>query len=298
MKVLVFGASGQVGQELQKFDNVVALDRNAADLTDPQSCVAHIETTNADAIINAAAYTAVDRAEDDEDTATLVNGHAVGIMAQAAATRNLPFLHISTDYVFDGHGSEPHLPSAATAPLNAYGRSKLTGEKAIQRVGGRHIILRTSWVFSAHGSNFVKTMLRLAESHDHIRVVNDQIGGPTPAADIAAALMEIASQITSTDHPGGTYHFSGAPAVSWAEFAKEIFFQAGRDITVTGIPSVDYPTPAPRPLNSRLSCESLHQDFGISMPDWRKGLAAVLRENKSTKAARTPPESNGTQAPS
>ena len=284
MKVLVFGASGQVGQELRKFNNVVALSRSAADLTDPRSCVAHIATTNADAIINAAAYTAVDRAEEDEATATLVNSHAVGIMAQAAAQRRLPFLHISTDYVFDGHGNDPRSPSDPTAPLNAYGRSKLAGEQAIQDTGARHIILRTSWVFSAHGSNFVKTMLRLSESHDHLRVVNDQIGGPTSAADIATALMVIASQMKTTDHPGGTYHFSGTPAVSWAEFAKEIFSQVERDITVTGIPSVDYPTPAPRPLNSRLSCESLYEDFGISMPDWREGLAAVLKESKSTKA--------------
>ena len=158
MKVLVFGATGQVGQELRSFDNVIALDRNAADLTNPAACADYISTTQADAVINAAAYTAVDKAEEDEALATIINGTTPGAMARAAATRNLPFLHISTDYVFDGSGTKPHKPTDTTAPLNAYGRSKLAGEETIRQARGRHLILRTSWVFSAH-------RLQLRENH-------------------------------------------------------------------------------------------------------------------------------------
>lgn len=279
MKLLVFGHSGQVATELRRQGGpeMIALDRAAADFTDPSSCEAAIDVCDAEAVINAAAFTAVDRAEAEEAVALKVNGEAPGAMARACAARGLPFLHVSTDYVFPGSGSGSWRPTDPVAPLNAYGRTKLAGEEAVRAAGGRHIILRTSWVFSAHGANFVKTMLSLADSRDSLSVVDDQIGGPTPAADIAAALLVMAQAMTS-GQTGGTYHFAGSPAVSWAGFARETFAQAGRHVEVTGIPSTEYPTPADRPLNSRLDCAKTYQDFDIAAPDWKSGLAAVLKE--------------------
>jgi len=279
MRVLVFGATGQVATELQLQggEGLTALGRDRADLTDPALCAEIIRQTDAEAVINAAAYTAVDRAEVEEALATLVNGDAPAAMARAAAERGLPFLHVSTDYVFAGRGSAPHRPGDPPAPLNAYGRSKLAGEVGIRAAGGPHAILRTSWIFSAHGANFVKTMLRLSQTRDRLDVVADQIGGPTPAADIAAALLAMARALRD-GQPGGTYHLAGAPFVSWAGFAREIFARAGRDVAVRDIPSVDFPTPAKRPLNSRLDCATLETDFGITEPDWRDGLERVLRD--------------------
>jgi len=277
MKVLVFGRSGQVASELQRQAEVVALGRDQADLTNPSACAAIISATDADVIINAAAYTAVDRAESEEDTANLVNGAAPTAMAEVAADRGIPFLHISTDYVFSGAGTTPWQVDDPVAPPNAYGRSKLLGEQGVRAAGGNHAILRTSWVFSSHGANFVKTMLRLSESRDALNVVDDQIGGPTPAAEIARALLQMARAIQD-GQAGGTYHFGGTPCVSWADFAREIFAQAHRKVAVTGIPTSGYPTPAVRPLNSRMDCTALERDFGIAPPDWRQGLATVLRE--------------------
>ena len=279
MTVLVFGKTGQVAQELARLGGVRCLDRAQADLSDPAACAAIIANTDATAVINAAAYTAVDRAEDDEALATTINGHAPTAMAKAAAARGLPFVQISTDYVFDGSGDQPWMPDAPTAPLNAYGRSKLIGEEGVRAARGPHVILRSSWVFSAHGTNFVKTMLRLSESRDQLTVVADQIGGPTWAGDIARVCLTLAEALTN-GHPGGTYHLSGGPDTSWADFARGIFAQAGRDTQVTGIPSADYPTPAKRPANSRLDCTSLARDFTIPRPDWRAGLTHVLKELK------------------
>lgn len=282
MRLLVFGRTGQVATELARLAAREGLDatflgRAQADLADPPHCAAAIADFAPEAVINAAAYTAVDKAESEEALATAVNGAAPGAMAQACARAAIPFLHVSTDYVFDGSGDAPRTEADPAAPLNAYGRSKLAGEAAIRDSGVAHAILRTSWVFSAHGSNFVKTMLRLSESRDALRVVEDQVGGPTPAADIAAALVEVARALRD-GHPGGTYHFAGAPDTSWAGFAREIFSQAGRAVEVTGIPTADYPTPAARPLNSRLDCAKLRTDFGVTRPDWRAGLAGVLKE--------------------
>ncbi|WP_299352016.1 dTDP-4-dehydrorhamnose reductase [uncultured Shimia sp.] len=280
MKVLVFGKSGQVATELQRYPAVIALGRDQADLYDPEACAAQIAETEAKAVINAAAYTAVDQAEQDEPLARVINGTTPGAMASAAAERGLPFLHVSTDYVFEGAGDQPRATDAPTGPMNAYGRTKLEGEDAIRAVGGAHVILRTSWVFSAHGANFVKTMLRLSETRDALSVVEDQIGGPTPAKDIAKTLMLMAEQMVTTQHLGGTFHYSGAPATSWADFAREIFRQAGRDVAVTGIPTAEYPTPASRPLNSRLDCAELFDVFGVLQPDWRAGLEDVLNHLK------------------
>lgn len=275
MKILVFGKTGQVALALQRQQGGHYLDRRQADLSDPAACAALIAATDADVVINAAAYTAVDKAEDDEAIATLINGETPGAMAQAAAVRGLPFVHVSTDYVFDGSGTTPWRPDDTPAPLNAYGRSKLAGEIAIRASGVRHVILRTSWVFSADGSNFVKTMLRLSETRDALNVVDDQIGGPTPADDIASTLLTTARALLK-DHAGGTYHYAGTPATTWQCFARETFARANREVTVSGIATSAYPTPAARPLNSRLDCSSLMTDFGITPSDWKAGLNRVL----------------------
>ena len=275
---LVFGSTGQVATELARLARVTTLSRAEADLSNPEACAAAIRARQPEAVINAAAWTAVDAAETDEETARVVNGVAPGAMAQACAELGIPFLHVSTDYVFDGSGIRPWCEDNATAPLGAYGRSKLAGEQAVAEAGGCHAILRTSWVFSAHGANFVKTMLRLAARRNAIDVVDDQVGGPTPAADIAAALLQMARQMTAGQGGTGLYHFSGVPWVSWAEFAREIFAQAGRDVVVTGISSTEYLTPAARPLNSRLDGTRLARDFGIRPPDWKTGLSQVLKE--------------------
>jgi dTDP-4-dehydrorhamnose reductase len=282
MRALVFGVTGQVARELRRRcpDGVemTALARETADLTDPASCADAIMAHPCDVVINAAAYTAVDRAETEEDLATLINGKAPTAMAQAAATQRLPFLHVSTDYVFDGSGDRPWREDDSVAPLNAYGRSKLAGEAGVIAAGGEYAILRTSWVFSAHGNNFVKTMLRLSQTHDQLRVVEDQIGGPTAAADIADALWQMATAFYAGKGRAGIYHFSGAPDTSWKCFARETFVEAGATVDVVGIPSQDYPTPALRPGNSRLNCTKIESVFGISRPDWQRSLADVVRD--------------------
>ena len=277
MTVLMFGKTGQVAREVQRQADVTALGRADADLSNPEACRAAIETHRPRIVINAAAYTAVDKAEEEEALAQTVNGVAPGVMAEACAALGIPFLHISTDYVFDGTGQGAWVETDPVQPQNAYGRSKCAGELAVVDAGGDWAILRTAWVFSAHGSNFVKTMLRLSESRDHLRVVSDQVGCPTPAADIAATLLAMARAMEA-GQGGGLYHYGGAPHVSWAGFAREIFALAGRDVYVEDIPSRDYPTPAARPLNSRLNCAKLEADFGITPANWRAGLTAVLKD--------------------
>lgn len=281
MKILVFGKTGQVAQELAACADATLtlefLDRNAADLTDPAACAALIDATDADAIINAAAYTAVDRAEEDEATAARVNAEAPAAMARAAAARSLPFVHISTDYVFDGTGETPFTPDHPTSPLGAYGRTKLAGEEGVRAAGGPHAIFRTSWVVSAHGNNFVKTMLRLGAERDRLTIVADQVGGPTPAADIARTCIAAARQLSTDPSKSGTYHISGTPDVSWADFARAIFDLSGITCEVADIPSSDFPTPAARPANSRMDNTSTAATFGLPRPDWRKGLEDILR---------------------
>ena len=276
--MLVFGTSGQVARELARIaPDAHFAGREDADLTDPAICAALIRARRPAAVINAAAYTAVDRAEDEPELAMLINTDAPRAMAVACAEIGVPFVHISTDYVFDGAGDQPRTEDAQTGPLNVYGASKLAGERAIAKAGGQWAVMRTSWVFSAQGANFVKTMLRLGAGRPRLTIVADQIGGPTPAADIAQAALTIARAMQA-GAKGGIYHFSGAPDVSWADFAREIFAQAGLAVEVVDIPTADYPTPAQRPLNSRLDCGKIMRDFGIERPDWRAGLAAVLKE--------------------
>jgi len=281
MKILVFGKTGQVATALAKLaPEAQFLSRAEADLSKPETCAALVTASNADVVINAAAFTAVDRAEETPDHAMLINGRAPAAMAKAAAAKGIPLVHISTDYVFSGEGTQPWPPTSPTAPQSVYGHSKLAGEIGVQAAGGAHVILRTSWVVSAHGQNFIKTMLRLAETRPALGIVADQIGGPTPAASIAEAVLKIAKALVTKQGPSGIYHLSGAPDVSWAGFAREIFSQAGKTVHVNDIPTSAYPTPAARPLNSRLDCQSLQQDFGIKRPDWRAGLADIISELK------------------
>ncbi len=281
-RILVFGRSGQVAQELaRQRPDAHFLGRDDADFADPQAAAAQVLKYQPDVVINAAAYTAVDRAETDIDLARSVNAHAPGAIAHAAAQAGIPFLHISTDYVFDGAGNTARDEAAPTGPLGVYGATKLEGENAVAASGARWVILRTSWVFSAFGANFVKTMLRLGAERDELGIVADQIGGPTPAADIARALITISERLCKPDSPQGLYHFSGGPDVTWADFAREIFRQADMNCHVRDILTAEYPTPAVRPHNSRLDCGKLARDFGIDRPDWRIGLAAVIKDLES-----------------
>ena len=278
MKLLVFGRTGQVATELARvLPGAVFLGREVADLAQPEACAAAIRAAGCDVVINAAAWTAVDKAESDEAAASLVNGAAPAAMAAACAALKIPFLQVSTDYVFDGAGEKPFMPDHPTAPLGAYGRSKLVGEQGVLAAGGQALILRTSWVVSAHGANFVKTMLRLGAERKSLNVVADQIGGPTPAAAIAQALLA-AAQAMLAGAPGGVHHFAGTPDISWAGFSREIMARAGLACRIDDIPSAAYPTPAKRPLNSRLDCTSLQAAYGIARPDWRAGLDEILKE--------------------
>ncbi len=278
MSIMVFGKTGQLAQELAVHDGVTCLGRDQADLSDPQACAQAIRQARPEAVINAAAYTGVDKAEEEEALATRINGEAPGAMARACADLGIPFVHVSTDYVFDGSGKKAWQPEDMVAPVNAYGRSKLAGEEAVRAAGGTHAILRTSWVVSAHGNNFVKTMLRLGAEREGLTIVGDQIGAPTPARDIATACLEMARQLSTEREKSSTYHLQASPEVSWAGFAAEIFAQAGLTCQVAEIPTSAYPTPAVRPLNSRLDCTTLETVFGIDQPDWRVGLADILKD--------------------
>jgi len=281
MKILVFGEIGQVGQELARRAGDIELEIRGleeADFTNPESCVRFVENTDADAVINAVAYTAVDKAEEQEELALQINGTTPGAIARACAARGLPLVHISTDYVFDGAGTEPFQPDHPTGPLGAYGRTKLVGEEDVRAANGPHAIFRTSWVVSSHGHNFIKTMLKLGAERDRLTIVADQIGGPTCAAAIADTCLSAAQQLLEDPGKSGTYHLSGGPDVSWADFAREIFAQAGITCEVADIPSSDYPTPAVRPLNSRMNNATTETVFGIKRSDWRAGLRDILSD--------------------
>ena len=284
MRILSFGTTGQLARELTRRApegvRLTQLGRDSADLADPAACAAAIRQTDADLVLNAAAYTAVDQAETEHALADRINGDAPGAMARAAAERGLPFLHVSTDYVFDGSGTRPWREEDAVAPLGAYGASKLRGERLVTAAGGAAVILRTAWVFSAHGRNFVKTMLRLGAERDALSVVDDQRGGPTAAADIADALFTIARAFAEGQGVPGIFHFAGAPTVSWADFAEAIFAASTlpRRPVVNRIPTSAYPTPAKRPANSALDCSRILAIYGIRQPDWRVSLSDVIGE--------------------
>jgi dTDP-4-dehydrorhamnose reductase len=286
--VLVTGADGQLGTELQRCAwpegwQVVAVGRDALDLTDTAAIAQIVASRPWAAVINGAAYTAVDKAETNVVAAWAVNALAPAVFAAACAVADIPLIQVSTDYVFAGDKHGAWEVDDPVAPLGVYGASKLGGELAVRTSGARHAIVRTAWVVSAHGSNFVNTMLRVAAGRDTLSVVADQCGSPTSAADLAAALMAIALRLaTDRAAPTGTFHFSNAGATSWADFATEIFRQSrargGPSATVVPIPSSDYPTPARRPANSLLSHAALRSAYGIEPRAWQAALSDILDE--------------------
>jgi dTDP-4-dehydrorhamnose reductase len=278
MNVLVFGKTGQVAHELMQYNGVTCVGRDEANLLDLDACRTAILSSKADVVINAAAYTYVDLAENNYEIAMKINAETPIAMAIASAKRCIPFVHISTDYVFDGLGNKPFKIKDTPDPQSVYGKSKLEGENGIVAAGGVCAILRTSWVFSKSGTNFVKTMLRLASDRDVIKIVADQVGGPTPAYDIAASCMKMAHTLVKDPNAAGIYHFSGKPDVSWADFAREIFQQSGLNICVEDIRTSEYHTIANRPLNSRLDCKDMKLVFDIERPDWRQGLQKVIND--------------------
>jgi dTDP-4-dehydrorhamnose reductase len=287
MKIVVFGAGGQIGREVCRAARpsrymVLPLDRKAVDISKSAAVAAILTRETPDLAINLAAYTAVDRAESEPDQAWAVNCAGAAHIAAACGENATPLIHLSTDYVFDGRNTGRYREDDAVGPLGVYGRSKEAGERAVRAALAQHVILRTAWVFGAYGSNFVKTMLRLAAERPVLRVVADQRGCPTAAADIAAALMLIAGYIERGEGKWGTYHFAGAGPISWHGFAEAIFDLAAPQLAarpkVEPITTDQYPTPAQRPMNSVLDCRKIHDVFGISSPSWRRGLAAVIRE--------------------
>ncbi len=286
MKILVFGKTGQVGEEVSLIKrpglNIRQLNRSQADLLRPELIRNTILKERPDVVLNLAAYTEVDKAEDEEEAARKINSFAPVEMAKASEEINIPFLHLSTDYVFDGTGDEPWKTNDPTRPINAYGRSKLLGEEGIKSSCSRYVIVRTSWVFSPYRNNFVKSMIHLSRKNNHLRIVKDQIGGPTAASDIAEVCIRISEALWADKSLKGTYHFTGLPFVSKADFAREIFKISKRDIVVEDILTEEFPTPAQRPKNSRLDSELTVSTFSIGLPDWRVSLKNVLDELKES----------------
>jgi dTDP-4-dehydrorhamnose reductase len=289
MRVLVTGAHGQVGYELlQRVPEgfaVFGYGSQDLDISNTEQVRAVFEAVKPELIINAAAYTAVDKAESDVERAYAVNSDGVGFLATAAENLGIPLLHISTDYVFSGEGDKPYTPDDVTGPTGVYGLSKLAGEKQLQAQCSRHLVLRTSWVFGAHGNNFVKTMLRLGSDRDTLSVVADQHGAPTSAGSIADTLWALASIYRQEGHlVWGVYHYSGVPACSWYNFANEIFTQAvslgllEKSPDVTAITTAEYPTPAKRPMWSVLDCKKLADAHGLLPRGWRKDLQHILNQ--------------------
>lgn len=293
MKILLLGKSGQVGWELQRslapLGELIALDRHQADglngdLSNPEALRATIRQVQPDVIVNAAAYTAVDKAESETELADRVNGIAAGVMAEEAAASGAWLVHYSTDYVFNGQGTAAWRETDAVAPVNHYGFSKLAGERAITASGCKHLIFRTSWVYGARGNNFAKTMLRLASDRETLSVVADQIGAPTGADLIADVTAQALRQALQQPELAGLYHLAAAGEVSWHGYASEVIAFAkanGELLTVKAIEPVEttaYPTPAHRPLNSRLNTQKLRATFSLHLPDWQSGVTRMLRE--------------------
>jgi len=293
--ILLLGANGQLGQELRRalapLGTIVATTRSGAlpdgsacevaDFDQPASLAALLDRVQPTVVVNAAAYTAVDRAESDRDAAFRANAEAPGVLAQWCAQAGVPLVHYSTDYVFDGQGTRPYREDDSTAPLGVYGASKLAGEQAIRAAGGRHLIFRTAWVYASHSANFLRTMLRVGAERDVLRVVADQVGTPTPAALIA----DVTAQ--SLQHDGalsGTWHLTAKGETSWHGFAEAIFAEAvatgvlPRAPKVEAITTAEYPTPAKRPAYSHLDVAKLEQDFGVVLPSWQDGLKRVIAD--------------------
>lgn len=299
MKILLLGKNGQVGWELQRalapLGHLTALGSSpdgghSGDFTDPESVRATVRAIQPQIIVNAAAYTAVDKAESDEDRARLVNATTPGLIAREAAAAGAWLVHYSTDYVFDGSGTAPWTEDAATGPLGAYGRTKLEGEGLIRGSGCPHLIFRTSWVYGARGGNFAKTMLRLAQERDRLQVIDDQVGAPTGAdllADVTAHALRMALQRSEL---AGTYHAVASGETSWHGYARHVIEfarAAGRPIKVAPceiapVPTTAFPTPARRPSNSRMGTSKLQRAFGLQLPPWQSGVERMLNEVLTT----------------
>ena len=286
-RILVTGRNGQVGAELVNaltpHGEVTALDRPALDLTNESALRATVRSVAPQIIVNAAAYTAVDRAESERELAFAVNATAPGILAEEAQRCGAWLIHYSTDYVFDGSKAAPYVEEDTTRPLNVYGESKLAGEHAVQAGCGKHVILRTSWVYGARGKNFFLTIRKLAQERDELKIVDDQVGAPTWCRDIANATAQIIGQLQKVDAPekSGVYHLSAEGRTSWYGFAAAIVAETCEDRKprLTPIPSAQYPTPAARPRNSVLSHEKLQRAFGVVLPDWRASLTTCARSS-------------------
>ena len=283
MRILLTGRKGQVGWELERslapLGEVAAFCHRDLDLADPGIIVARIRDVKPHVIVNAAAYTAVDKAETETGLAMAINGRAPGILAEEAVRLDALLVHYSTDYVFDGAKSAPYTEDDEPHPINEYGRSKLAGERAIQATGCRHLILRTSWVYAARGNNFLITMLRLARERPELRVVGDQFGAPTWARHIADATAILLGKIgADRERATGVFHLTAAGETSWHGFAKAILGETGSSTPVVEIPTSGYPTPARRPANSRLEGRRLSETWQISLPGWEHGLRQCVGE--------------------
>ena len=294
MKILLLGKNGQIGWELQRslapLGEVIALDRHSqdfcGDLSNLQGLAATVQQLRPDVIVNAAAHTAVDRAESESDLAHTINALAPGILAQQASKLGAWLIHYSTDYVFDGSGSRPWVETDTPAPLSVYGRSKLEGERLIAEHCQRHLILRTSWVYAARGGNFAKTMLRLAQERERLTVIDDQFGAPTGAELLADVTAHAIRQLMHRPQDAGLYHLAAKGEITWNGYAKHVIAQAQRTHhaikivanEIAGVPTSDFPTPARRPHNSRLDSTRLQHVFGLSLPDWQQGVDRMLAE--------------------
>ena len=290
MRILVLGRTGQLAQCLLRVADssgaeIIALGRPDLDLTDVESIARAVDRVAPQAVINAAAYTAVDKAETEREQAFKVNANGAGAAAEATAEAGIPLIHVSTDYVFDGTKSVPYVEDDPTGPINVYGESKLAGERLARQGNPRHIIVRTAWVVSPFGTNFCKTMLRLAGERDSLRIVGDQDGSPTYAIDLATALYSMARQMggAAKDDPRwGTYHLTNSGTATWAELAGATLAASvpygGRQVPVQPIITAEYPTPARRPGNSRLDCNKAEKAFGIALPPWQDAIARCVAE--------------------
>jgi dTDP-4-dehydrorhamnose reductase len=286
MRILVTGANGQLGQSLIKTGenhpgfHLICSDLPALDITDPDNVSGFLARHMPDCIVNCAAYTAVDQAETDFNKAMLINGTGPGILAATAINRNIPLIHVSTDFVFSGNQNAPYRESDTPGPLSAYGKTKLAGEEAIFRSGGRSVIIRTSWLYSEYGHNFVRTMLKLGKEKTEINVVMDQLGSPTYAGDLASGIFKVLENLRSDPGwPSGPeiFHYSNRGVASWFDLASEVMRQSGLPCKVNPIPSADYPQKATRPPYSVMDCSRFEETFTVDIPPWRGSLAVCIK---------------------
>ncbi|WP_404301560.1 dTDP-4-dehydrorhamnose reductase [Alicycliphilus denitrificans] len=290
MNILLLGKNGQVGWELQRslsvLGRVTALGHDEADFTNPQAVADTVRALRPEVIVNAAAHTGVDKAESEPGHARLLNATTPGLLAEEAAQLGAWLVHYSTDYVFDGSGSRPWLETDMPAPLSVYGATKLEGERLIQQSGCQHLILRTSWVYAARGGNFAKTMLRLAQERERLTVIDDQWGAPTGAELLADVTAHAIRHLQKQPQDGGLYHCVAGGETTWHSYAKYVLAHAGKAreaikikaTEVAPVPTSAFPTPAARPLNSRLDTRKLQTTFGLALPDWQQGVARMLTE--------------------